>query len=639
MAQAPSHFRRQSAHAEAEDTPSPWLMRGLCLALSFAGAIVLEAGTVFGGYVGMGPSLVRMVLFFCVLCVLTLSVGAWAAGERPVLRLRWKPVVANVVCIALGIAAGAFFGLLLSLIAHDGGDVRYGISCSCMACALGLLVVNWRTVRRSMEWGFLILALAFGCTFCVLMPPSSEISWDGSTHFRNANALSFIVDAQYDGADQMMVIGGTEGALFLTGDVSFIEEHPVELDSRVVVFPHADLEDSVLRASNDALREAQDTGEVICLTGDATYPSGHYLSFRSLGLVPNACGLWMGRLLHLDCIGRYLLARLSSLVFYALTFFFAIRALRAGKAIMCAIGLAPTSLLMAANFSYDPWTIALTALAMGNYVGALQRREPLTKGRSLAICVPFVLGALVKAVLFPLGLLFFVMPARRFSSRGDRAFHYLAVTGSILFLIASFALPYLLPGADSDAGSDARGGSDVSVSRQMAYVLAHPADTLSMSVRFAARMLNPVHLGFGASAADENMLYYFPYLIATNAPLNEVLAGAEYLLLIVVSLFAGDECDESYAGIGYKLCALLGTLLAFALISGALYASFTDVGRDTISGVQYRYLLPLVAPIALVVFNTRLRRRVGTYFAPSVFFSAELSLLTLILANSFMILF
>ena len=113
-----------------------------------------------------------------------------------------------------------------------------------------------------------------------------------------------------------------------------------------------------------------------------------------------------------------------------------------------------------------------------------------------------------------------------------------------------------------------------------------------MSLGFALGMFNPLHLGFGLSPADENLLYYFPYLIATDAPLNEFLATLEYVLLLFVGITDGGPEDEGYKGVFPKVWTTISCLLSFALISGALYASFTDVGRDTISGVQYRFWHP-----------------------------------------------
>lgn len=622
------------------------LLAGAILAAFFA--LVLEVLTVMGTRQGMpfDPSCwlpTRMLVFFCVLTPLTTCfiyrLTRWDRGIFEAIGIHALPYFLSVVAVLVGLASGIGLGVPLAIFAHDPGDNRFGLVVAALLCSIFLLAIHRKLVVRSPEWGFLILALSFGTCFCLLMPPNSEISWDGATHFKNANGLSYVFDAEYTGADQIMCQGGLEGSLYLTGDLSYTEQRWVEQDSRLVDFPHADLEDNVQADVRDTLRQAERSREVALCTGTEAWPSGDYWTFRSIGLIPNAIGLWLGRVLPMDPVGRYTMARLTSLFFYVIVFFFAVRALRRGKLIMCAIGLAPTSMLLAANFSYDPWTIAFCSLFAGRLVGTLQGDRKLDVWDSLSIAVPLVLGALVKAVLFPLCFLMLIIPKRRFKDSIEYLFHLAVVASALLVLVCSFVVPYLMPSGSVEAQADDRGGSEVSVTGQMAYVKEHPLETLQMSVRFAFGMLNPLDLGLASSQSDENLLYYFPYLIATDAPLNEFLATLEYVLLLVVAFLDGGPEDEGYKGVMPKVVALVSVLLAFALISGALYASFTDVGRDTISGVQYRYLLPLLAPTLLIIPNTALRRREKGAWTSMAFCSIECLLLLLVTANSFVILF
>ena len=616
--------------------------------LAFVFALILEALTLVGI-----PSVspfdlsqwmpLRILVFFCALVpmasVFVYRLTRLKTGVFEAVGAHALPYTLTLDGVIGGLLIGWALGIPLASIAGDAGDARYSMVAGALFTSILLLAIHRKLVARALEWGFLILALSFGTCFCLLMPTGAEISWDGATHFKNANGLSYVFDARYTGADRIMCVGGLEGSLYLTGTLSYTEQQWVELNSRLVDFPHAILEDDTSESASDILRRAEKTEEVTVCEGTSVYPDGNFWSFRSIGLIPNAIGLWLGRLLGLDCIGRYLLARLTSVFVYSIVFFCAVRALRRGKLIMSAIGLAPTSLMMAANFSYDPWTICFCALFAGKLVGALQSNRTLDAWDSLSIAAPLVVGAIVKAVLFPLALMLLLLPKRRFRDAGAYAAHLGITAGSMLVLLASFVVPYIMPSGSVESQNDARGGSDVSVAGQIAYVREHPADTLKMSLGFALGMFNPLHLGFGLSPADENLLYYFPYLIATDAPLNEFLATLEYVLLLFVGITDGGPEDEGYKGVFPKVWTTISCLLSFALISGALYASFTDVGRDTISGVQYRYLIPLLAPFFLVVLNTPLRRREGEDWYGVAFSFVECVLLLLVTANSFMILF
>ena len=160
-----------------------------------------------------------------------------------------------------------------------------------------------------------------------------------------------------------------------------------------------------------------------------------------------------------------------------------------------------------------------------------------------------------------------------------------------------------------------------------------------MGVVFTLRTLNPLRLGFGITHADENLLHYFPYLIPTYAPLNELLAGIEYLLLILYSVIDGGPSDESFKDVRFKLATLAATGLTFTLIAGAMYVSFTAVGRNTIAGVQYRYLLPLLAPLALLLPNTRFRRAIKTDWPAYALCAIECLALSAVTINAFVLWF
>ncbi len=613
------------------------------LALSGLGSLVLEAGTVFGSFTMSVRDLSmwmpkRILVFFALLLVPVFLLVTYLPTIRGGVHVRH--LARNALALVAGCIGGTIVGFFLSVACGNAGDPRYGIVIACIATAALLLFINRDLIRTSFEWCFLILALCFGTVFCIFMPTASEISWDGSIHFKNANAVSYLFDAEYTGADQIMVIGGEQGALYLTGSLLEIEHDDVELEARNVSFPHARLAYEDVVSSNDSLRRAETSAPVIKMNGNEVYPYGTTLSVSSIGVIPNACGLWLGRALRLDCVGRYFLARLTSMLFYVIVFFFAIRFLKHGKLVLTVIGLCPTSLFMAANFSYDPWITCLLSFSFALFVGSLQRNTPMPWSRSLTMLGAFVLGACVKPVIAPLALIFFFAPRRLFNTRRDRVLYACACVASIALLMLSFALPFFVSISQGKAArSDARGGTGVSSTGQVAYVFTHPFEALGMGVVFTLRMLNPLRLGFGITHADENLLHYFPYLIPTYAPLNELLAGIEYLLLILYSVIDGGPSDESFKDVRFKLATLAATGLTFTLIAGAMYVSFTAVGRNTIAGVQYRYLLPLLAPLALLLPNTRFRRAKKTDWPAYALCAIECLALSAVTINAFVLWF
>lgn len=595
---ATSHARHMAPKKpphEASAAPSgASVARRACAALVIAalGAVLFEAGTVFGSF---GHSV-------------------W---DLPM----WMPKRMLTAFVALLPVAWWLAGLP--------GRARKGVR-----------RMGWPglgQVARQPEWGFLALGLGFGTAFCLLMPTAAQVSWDGQIHFGTATALSYVYDAEYTGSDRIMTTAGPEGALYAAGDLARVEEHSVELDSRTIPFPQASLKADDLRDANEFFRQAERDEDVVTMRGTQMYPEGSYVTASTFGILPNAMGLWVGRLLRLDCVARYLLARLCNTYCYVLVCFLAIRSLRHGKLLLAALALCPTTLLEAANFSYDPLHVGLIALATARFAGFLQDDRELAPRDSLAMVVPLFLGALVKAVLFPLAFLLLCVPRDRRPSGRAWAIHVGLVMLAVALLLASFALPLLFASSSGQAVGDTRGGSNVSVAGQVSYVLAHPAQTLAMAASFAARMLNPLRMGLGLNPAGENLPYYAPYLVPSTAPLSHALAGLESALMVCLALLDGGPEDEGFAATRFKVTVVLVTGLSFALICAALYASFTDVGRDVISGVQYRYLTALLAPLALFLPNTRLRRDGRLRVPTGAFLAVETLLLAGVLLNTFVL--
>lgn len=621
----------------------------LAIIIDLACSVLLEIGTVMGyqspHMSGLSHLMPKRLLVLFVLLLLPSFLAARrlhesGKGNSEQLRSKagalWDAVRKCAPYLIAAIVAGLLLGLGAAHMTGNGGDIRLPIAFCAVCTAITLLVVNREHLVRAPEYGFAVLALAFGFTFCALMPTAAEISWDGHIHFDQANALSYLFDAEYTGADQIMCSGGVDGALLRLDDLAGTEEFDVELESRNVAFPHASLKKSNIDHANDMLAAAETSDEPVVVRGTQVLSGGTYLVAGSVGRIPQAVGLWFGRLLHLGPVARYTLARLCSVMAYVVVFFLAVRALKNGKLIMAAIGLCPTSLLMAANYAYDPWHICFIALAFAELIGALQRKRPLDWTDSARMLVPFALGTVVKAVLFPLAICFVLIPRDAFASTQERRKHLLLTGGTVLLLLSSFALPFLVSLFAGASTADVRGGSQVSTVGQVAYVLSHPVQSLMMGLRFGARMLNPARLGFAVTPADENLLYYSPYLIPASAPLNEFLSGCEFLLLAALGILDGDENDETFSNARFKIGSLVACGLSFTLIAGSMYVGFTAVGRDTISGVQYRYLLPLLAPFLLLVPNTGLRRRGLTKKATPAFYAVETALLILVLWNSFL---
>ena len=597
-------------------------------------AALLEFGTLVGApmLTPINPDhwrLKRIAVFFCFLLAVYAFwritsdeerrrfvhlVRSWWSGAR--ISTRFLGVVGLLVAAVILLAV---FPSAASRVVGDGYDFRFQVIAIFIVLTAGLLLIFREKIAKKLEWGFLVISLSFGTLMCVCMPVIAEISWDGQIHFNNATAVSYVLDAEYSGSDQLMTKADAVIILDLleSGDIAGVWN------------PTQDAE-SVMAANEEMLRLDESGFEAV--VGARRFGGASWISAASIGYLPLAVGLWTGRLFQLDCLGRYFLARIFSVAFYSVVFFLAIRRLRSGKTIVAALGLLPTSMLMAANFSYDPWCYALITYSFARYVGVLQSGSSFRRCDSWAIYGCFFLGALVKAVLFPLLLVFFLAPKRSFSSRRSEARFRVCAVLVVLALLSSFAIPFIASGA---SGGDTRGGSDVSSAGQVAFILADPIRYLGILIGFCIDFFDPRQ-----AASILNTFGGFPYLCSDSARAFYT-AVAEWIIILFTVLLDRSQCDKPYRGSVTKAACLIGATSAFALVATALYVSFTPVGSPTIAGVQYRYLLPFLAATFLVFanfWNGPLSDETRSTYS-KVFLAAEWLIMVFVTATLFVIKF
>ena len=575
---------------------NPLVALGSLLGLSLVIGLVIEACTLFGARTASVLNLscwrLARVLIYA-LIVFAISVYLyWGRSSGQI-----RSLTEAVSCVQKGLAGyslklfvipfalSTLVGLSISLFImamNRAWDARYTVVAFSFTLSLSLIGFNFRAICNRLEWGFLALALPLGLMTCALMPTLAEVTWDGQIHFRNTVCLSYLMDSEFTDADLLMTdaMGVKRLDMFGSGDMT------------AVWYPKQDRE-SVDRSNAELLR--LDGGNVTVFEG-VTSPNGKsYLDFNRIGYVPQAFGLWLGRLLKFDCLSRYLLARTCSMLVYVSVFFCSIRRLRSGKAIVAVLGLLPAPFLMAANFSYDPWWFALTTYSFARYTSVLQSEDGwFTPFDVTTILAAFTFGTFVKAINLPIALVFLCMPKNRFRTKAEKNLFRVASVLIVSLLAFSFILP-LLSGSTSVAGSsDPRGGAGVSAMGQISYVLSDIPRYLRVFASFS--------LGFFG-------LHNLPLLLFTNEsylyPDSMIMGLWVAALLLFVLLFSRLANDPLFECVPIRAAALIGVAFAYFLSVSALYASFTPVGSDTVGGVQHRYLLECCSALSLLCIGSK----------------------------------
>lgn len=450
-----------------------------------------------------------------------------------------------------------------------------------------VVILGSHDISKSAEWAFISVALPVGLVLCMLIPPMTGVSWDDQIHYKNALNLSYVTSPEITNEEQRM---GEMAIRLAMGEDEGINCELWPGDAR--------------RAFESKINESQSSdikdGRVL-----RQYLPDQLLTFSSLGYIPSAIGLWFGRLLHFPFAATVVLGRIANLLSYCLVCFWAIRISPVKKVLFVVVSLIPESIFLAANYSYDPWLTSMILLGT-----AMLFREMWGSERSLnfskiawAALIMFV-GLGVKAVYFPVIGLFFLMPVSKFANKRQRVRYYLFVLLFGLFVLASFALPFLFDVGTGAAVGDQRGGSGVNSSDQLSFILGKPVQYAGiLNNFFVGTFFNPVN--------SSGYLFSFAYL-SGSSPVGLSLASfgnpavnlVPVLFLIGIALFDNEDGDAwRHAGKGSTAWAVVIYLGTYILVATALYISFTPVGYETVNGCQLRYQLPILAPMLAVLLN------------------------------------
>lgn len=309
-------------------------------------------------------------------------------------------------------------------------------------------------------------------------------------------------------------------------------------------------------------------------------------SYVQLGYTPSAVALTIGELLPLSHTAVFKFGRWINVFVFSLIVFFAIRKLRSGKMIMAMVALLPTSIFLASNYGYDSWVTAFVLLGCAYVFSALQELEKKLTVREMFIMIgAFVVGLGPKAIYFPLMLVLFLLPRNKFQSAKQYKKFMVAVILSIAFVAGSFLVPFLVEGPGE---GDKRGGDSVNAVEQVQFILSHPVVYAKILLNFMGEYVHP-----------KNSIGYTTFFAYLGSFSGFVLALI--LLLSSTLIDRNSVFDRRVLTWKFRMVIFGSVFAVIALFSTALYIVFTLVGSTTISGVQHRYLLPVIFPFLFAV--------------------------------------
>lgn len=468
-------------------------------------------------------------------------------AKQRALCLLISAFIAATVALAFECVAG--------LLGYGGNVFRGGFAFAAMFSALSFFVFR-KQLETKPENVFLCCVLAFTC-FSSISYNVNEVSWDQESHYWFMLEWSD-VDRERDltRADEAIVY---RDSIVINTDVNQVGERIATLD-----------------------RLAEIEGE----SGQNVHGSWRDL-YKRVANLPASLLYFLFTLLGLPFSFKFIAARLVYAVIYSFVLYAGMRQLRSGKMIFAAVALFPTMLFLAANYSYDYWVNAFVMTGVAYLVGMLQRPgEKVTAHKAALMIGAFVIGLGPKAIYFPMILLCLLVPKSCFASARQSRLFRAAVVAAMLFVLASFAIPYFF--VSGPGVGDTRGGSDVNSMEQIKFILSNPVEYAGICLSFLGQYL---------SLPDSQGYIIFYAYLGFCSPLVWVA-----ILLITAFVTVTDKapCDRAVNRWQSRVLVTVLSFITLVLVATSLYVSFTPVASPTVAGCQPRYILPLV--FAFLVF-------------------------------------
>ena len=409
---------------------------------------------------------------------------------------------------------------------------------------------------------FFIVGLIMGGAFIIAQPSSTFYSWDDQIHFKNSYEL-FVNSFTWN-----------------IGEYSMIDDK------------------SVGRWSISSIEEQENQMSYLSKDIETTYStqSSRLIHYDKVAYIPSAMGYHLCKLCKLPFYISFKVGKFMNLLFYLVLMAYAIKISKYGKRIITVIGLLPTSLFLACQYSYDPAVISGITLGVVSILNWFCDDKYKINFKNISVFLFGILFAcFTKAVYIPIILLFLFIPSSKFKNKKQEFWIKGIILLIFILVLSTFALPTDI--VSTNIG-DSRGG-DTNIAEQFKNVIKHPDGYIMVLKdtafdRFFYKFIGHYTLG------------YFSYigLIKENI----------YFLLLCVLLFASiTDNYPNQMNFRKRIACILIILFTIFLIWTALYLSFTPVGDTGINGVQNRYFIPLLFPFIIFCQINRIRTSISDY--------------------------
>ncbi len=446
-----------------------------------------------------------------------------------------------------------------------------------LALILSLVIIFFLPVRSLLartrirvEWIFAGLALPFSVIFALVTPPT-QVPDEGSHFYRSYQLSEF----HFSHGD------GSVPASLVKLDTAFSDLHAAAANKTTLAEITVHLNDRL-----DPQTRAQVSAP------DYTLP---YL--------PQALGIFAGRLITNSPLILMYLARLFNLLAAVVIVFFAIRITPSFKWLFLILALMPKTIFLFGSLSYDTLTISIAFFTIAVFLHYAFDCKRNLQVKDLALMAFLTLLLLFcKPPYFLLALLFFFIPPKKFGILYKYIMIPIGVVALGLFLYKGVPVmstffhgtPFTVP-VTSSPGSLFR--PDVQLNYIMKDIPAY------LTLMFHSAFI--VNLSYVLES-------FVGFLGWIDVELPKTLTYS-FLLFITISALVMAEGEIKLGFLKKSLLAFI-LLVSFLVIETAMYLYATSPAKDIIHGVQGRYFIPLAPLVFMLFYNRYLNTRLNLLF-------------------------
>lgn len=304
--------------------------------------------------------------------------------------------------------------------------------------------------------------------------------------------------------------------------------------------------------------------------------------YSPISYVPQVIGFWVGKLVTNNLFVSAYMARFFETLFCLVCFYFAIKIIPFGKKIVFLIGLLPSVVAASSLLTADAMLFATTILFISKILQIVYEKKEMKIGDSILLGILSIIIAISKLVYFPICLFILFIPLHNKKDKNN--------TKNWFIVLGILALSFLITGLwNGIALQNLTSGQGVNVGFYIRHYLKNPIElfqitfyTFYISIgNFISDMFGGMNAWYGTNISDASI---FPQLFM--------------FLFVLLALKEENKLEKND-----KILIGILLIITYLLISTSLLFTCTPAYYIEIIGIQGRYFIPFLLPIALLIAN------------------------------------